>query len=62
MSLIDKTCASLRILFLLKPEERTIYEGTKLKDEVSKELTAIPLSEIWECLTHPDGLSVVASS
>lgn len=48
--------------FLLKPAGKDyLWGGTRLKDEFSKEMDQNPLAETWECSTHPDGTSVVAS-
>lgn len=38
-----------------------LWGGRRLKDDFSKEIEMSPLAETWECSTHPDGLSVVAS-
>lgn len=48
--------------FLLKPAGKDyLWGGTRLNDDFSKEIDMSPLAETWECSTHPDGLSVVAS-
>lgn len=48
--------------FLLKPAGKDyIWGGYRLKQEFTKELTQEPLAETWECSTHPDGPSIVAS-
>lgn len=48
--------------FLLRPSGKDyIWGGTRLKDEFHKELPLDPLAETWECSTHPDGPSYVAS-
>ncbi len=48
--------------FLLKPAGKdSLWGGRRLKDDFSKELDVTPLAETWECSTHPDGLSIVAS-
>ena len=48
--------------FLLKPAGKNyLWGGTRLKDDFSKELQLTPLAETWECSTHPDGPSIVAS-
>lgn len=49
--------------FLLKPAGKDyIWGGTRLKREFRKDFIALdPLAETWECSTHPDGPSQVAS-
>ena len=48
--------------FLLKPAGKDyLWGGHRLKDDFSKEIDLEPLAETWECSTHPDGPSVVAS-
>lgn len=48
--------------FLLKPCGKDyLWGGTRLNDDFSKGLDLDPLAESWECSTHPDGPSVVAS-
>ena len=48
--------------FLLKPAGKDyLWGGTRLKDDFSKNIDMSPLAETWECSTHPDGLSLVAS-
>ncbi len=48
--------------FLLKPEGKDyLWGGTRLRDDFSKDIDKTPLAETWECSTHPDGPSVVAS-
>ena len=48
--------------FLLKPAGKNyLWGGTRLKDDFPKELQLTPLPETWECSTHPDGPSIVAS-
>ena len=48
--------------FLLKPAFKDyLWGGTKLRDEYGKKTDIIPLAESWECSTHPDGQSIVAS-
>lgn len=48
--------------FLLKPAAKDyLWGGTRLNDEFSKGIDLDPLAETWECSTHPDGPSVVAS-
>ena len=48
--------------FLLRPSGKDyIWGGTRLRDEFHKDLPQHPLAESWECSTHPDGPSYVAS-
>lgn len=48
--------------FLLKPEGKDyLWGGSRLNDDFSKEIDLAPLAETWECSTHPDGPSTVAS-
>lgn len=48
--------------FLLKPAGKDyLWGGSRLKDDFCKEIDMTPLAETWECSTHPDGPSVVAS-
>lgn len=48
--------------FLLQPAGKDyLWGGTRLRDEFSKGVDLIPLAETWECSTHPDGTSMVAS-
>lgn len=48
--------------FLLKPIGKDyLWGGNRLNDDFSKEIAMQPLAETWECSTHPDGLSLVAS-
>lgn len=48
--------------FLLSPAYKDyLWGGQRLKDEFHKETDVFPLAESWECSTHPDGPSVVAS-
>lgn len=48
--------------FLLKPAGKDyLWGGSRLKDDYSKDIDLSPLAETWECSTHPDGPSVVAS-
>ena len=51
-----------RIPFLLKPAGKDyLWGGTRLNDDFSKGIDLDPLAETWECSTHPDGPSMVAS-
>ena len=48
--------------FLLKPAGKDyLWGGRRLKDAFEKDLPLNPLAETWECSTHPDGPSTVAS-
>lgn len=48
--------------FLLKPAGKDyLWGGTRLNDDFRKDIPMNPLAETWECSTHPDGLSLVAS-
>ena len=51
-----------RLPFLLSPAPKDyLWGGTRLHDEYGKALASSPLAETWECSTHPDGQSLVAS-
>ncbi|MCD7845636.1 MAG: class I mannose-6-phosphate isomerase [Oscillospiraceae bacterium] len=48
--------------FLLSPAGKDyLWGGSRLNDDFSKGIDMNPLAETWECSTHPDGLSLVAS-
>lgn len=48
--------------FILKPVGKDyIWGGNRLKEKYGKNLSMTPLAETWECSTHPDGMSTVAS-
>lgn len=48
--------------FLLSPVGKDyLWGGNRLNDDFSKNIDMSPLAETWECSTHPDGPSVVAS-
>lgn len=48
--------------FLLKPVGKDyLWGGNRLNDDFSKEIDMSPLAETWECSTHKDGASIVAS-
>lgn len=48
--------------FLLKPVGKDyLWGGNRLNQDFGKEIQMNPLAETWECSTHPDGPSVVAS-
>lgn len=48
--------------FLLTPVGKDyLWGGSRLNDDFSKGIDLEPLAETWECSTHPDGPSTVAS-
>lgn len=48
--------------FLLKPTGKDyLWGGNRLNDDFNKNINLTPLAETWECSTHPDGPSYVAS-
>lgn len=48
--------------FLLKPVGKDyLWGGRRLNDDFAKGINMLPLAETWECSTHPDGPSIVAS-
>lgn len=48
--------------FRLNPTGKDyLWGGGRLKEDFSKDIDLFPLAETWECSTHPDGLSAVAS-
>ncbi len=48
--------------FLLQPAGKDyLWGGSRLNDDFAKGIDLDPLAETWECSTHPDGLSTVAS-
>lgn len=48
--------------FLLSPEGKDyLWGGTRLNDRFEKNIDMEPLAETWECSTHPDGSSMVAT-
>ena len=48
--------------FLLSPTGKDyLWGGRRLNDEFEKNIEMSPLAETWECSTHPDGPSIVAS-
>lgn len=48
--------------FLLKPASKDyLWGGNRLNDDFGKNIKSSPLAETWECSTHPDGESIVAS-
>lgn len=50
------------IPFLLRPAAKDyLWGGSRLNDDFGKNINMQPLAETWECSTHPDGPSIVAS-
>ena len=48
--------------FKLKPTGiEKLWGGSRLNDDFSKNIDAEKIAETWECSTHPDGQSIVAS-
>lgn len=48
--------------FLLQPAGKDyLWGGMRLKDDFAKDVDLDPLAETWECSTHPDGESTVAT-
>lgn len=48
--------------FLLSPSGKDyVWGGNRLKEDFNKNMDLTPLAETWECSTHPDGPSYVAS-
>lgn len=50
-----------KVLFLRPAGKDYLWGGNRLNTEFSKDIPLSPLAETWECSTHPDGESVVAS-
>ncbi|MBO6297389.1 MAG: class I mannose-6-phosphate isomerase [Lachnospiraceae bacterium] len=49
--------------FLLKPAAKDyLWGGSRLNDDFAKDIPLSPLAETWECSTHPDGESLIAST
>ncbi|MCD7858907.1 MAG: class I mannose-6-phosphate isomerase [Firmicutes bacterium] len=48
-------------LLLAPVGKDSLWGGSRLNDDFSKGIDMSPLAETWECSTHPDGLSTVAS-
>ena len=48
-------------LFLRPTGKDYLWGGRRLNDDFTKGIDMDPLAETWECSTHPDGLSIVAS-
>ena len=48
--------------FLLKPAVKDyLWGGNRINDDFGKKIDVFPFAESWECSTHPDGVSEVAS-
>ena len=48
--------------FLLQPAVKDyLWGGRRLNDDFSKRMASDVIAETWECSTHPDGVSIVAS-
>lgn len=48
--------------FLMRPTGKDyLWGGRRLNDEFAKNIDMVPLAETWECSTHKDGPSYVAS-
>ena len=48
--------------FMLHPNYKDyLWGGSRLNDDFGKNIDCYPLAETWECSTHPDGQSFVAS-
>lgn len=60
MTSINMSCMNKP--FLLKPVGKDyLWGGDRLNSEFGKNIDMSPLAETWECSTHPDGESIVAS-
>jgi mannose-6-phosphate isomerase class I len=58
----NKSTLSNNKPFLLKPTGKDyLWGGNRLNDDFSKGINITPLAETWECSTHPDGPSTVAT-
>ena len=58
----DTDVSAKKVPFLLKPVGKDyLWGGRRLNDEFAKDIDMEPLAETWECSTHPDGSSIVAS-
>lgn len=62
MSTTRLSMNSTNIPFLLSPAGKDyLWGGNRLKTDFNKQLNLTPLAETWECSTHPEGVSMVAS-
>lgn len=60
--MITKTDPSGNAPFKLSPVGKDyLWGGNRLNTEFSKSISMSPLAETWECSTHPNGQSIVAS-
>lgn len=51
-----------RLPLMLAPAAKDyLWGGSRLNDDFGKNINIDPLAETWECSTHPDGQSIVAS-
>ncbi len=48
-------------ILLIPAGKDYLWGGSRLNDDFGKEIDLCPLAETWECSTHPDGPSMVAS-
>jgi len=59
---MNSNSAEAKQPFLLAPVGKDyLWGGLRLKDDFSKNIDMEPLAETWECSTHRDGKSTVAS-
>lgn len=60
--MINASSSLTNIPFLLSPVGKDyLWGGNRLKTDFNKNIDLNPLAETWECSTHPDGPSIVAS-
>lgn len=59
--MINKSMCLNKPFFLQPVGKAYLWGGTRLNDEFAKGIDLEPLAETWECSTHPDGQSMVAS-
>ena len=60
--MINKNLEDNYYPFLLKPAGiEKLWGGRRLNDDFSKNIPIVNLAETWECSTHEDGTSIVAS-
>ena len=56
------SCREVNRPILLRPAGKDyLWGGVRLRGEYHKDLPLEPLAETWECSTHPDGPSIIAS-
>ncbi len=59
---MQQNTESMRIPWKLLPAGKDyLWGGTRLREEFGKQIDLTPLAETWECSTHPDGQSRLAS-